>query len=171
MKQALQKDGDLCGTWYSLIKETLPMSQTTQTISALLTDYDTIAVVGLSAKSDRPSHQVARYMQAHGYRIIPVNPMYAGAYILEEPCYPSLSDAAEALAKDNIRIQIVDCFRKSEAVETIADDAIAIGAPVLWMQVGVINQKAAVKASAAGLTVVMDRCLKIEHVQALHRPG
>ncbi|MEO8839016.1 MAG: CoA-binding protein [Herbaspirillum sp.] len=122
-----------------------------------------IAVVGLSMKPDRPSHEVAAYMQHHGYRVVPVNPMYAGTYILNEPCYATLPEAAAALKLQDQRIDIVDCFRKSSAIGPIADEAIAIGAPCLWLQLGVINQAAADKASAAGIQVIMDRCIKIEH--------
>lgn len=124
-----------------------------------------IAVVGLSNKIDRPSHEVAQYLQRNGYRIIPVNPTYAGAHILGERCYPSLNDAAEALAKENLMIDIVDCFRKSDAIPPIVDQAIAIEAKCVWMQLGVVNEQAATKAHAAGLDVVMDRCIKIEHMQ------
>ncbi len=137
-----------------------------ESIPTLLADCRTIAVVGLSAKPDRPSYGVAGYMQAHGYRIIPVNPMYAGTHILGEHCYSSLAEAATALAEKNIKLDIVDCFRKSEAIGPIAEEAIAIGARCLWMQLGVINQAAADKARAAGLAVVMDHCLKIEHMNA-----
>lgn len=127
----------------------------------------TIAVVGLSAKSNRPSHEVAHYLQKTGYRIIPVNPGYAGTHILNELCYSSVRDAAVALSKENVKIDIVDCFRKSEAIMPIADDAISIGADCLWMQLGVINEDAAAKARANGMDVVMNHCIKIEHMQRL----
>lgn len=143
------------------------MTETSDAIPTLLTSSRTIAVVGLSAKSSRPSHEVAQYMQAHGYRIIPINPSYAGTRILGEPCYTSLTEAAASLVNKNIKIDIVDCFRKSEAIEPIADEAIAIGARCLWLQIGVVNQAAANKALAAGLQVVMDRCIKIEHMYLL----
>lgn len=135
-----------------------------QSIPDLLKSARTIAVVGLSNKANRDSYQVARYLQIHGYRIIAVNPSYAGTAILGEPCHASLTEAAAALSAQNLRIDIVDCFRKSEAIEPIADEAIAIGARCLWMQLGVVNQAAASKAEAAGLTVFMDRCIKIEHM-------
>ncbi|MGV8897658.1 MAG: CoA-binding protein [Burkholderiaceae bacterium] len=122
----------------------------------------TIAVVGLSAKSTRPSHEVAAAMQAYGYRIIPVNPLLVGTYILGEACYSSLSEAASALHSEGIGIDIVDCFRKSADIPPIADAAIAIGAKVLWMQMGISNEPAAARARAAGLQVVMDRCIKID---------
>ncbi len=129
----------------------------------------TIAVVGLSAKITRPSHEVAAAMQAYGYRIIPVNPMLADTYILGELCYVSLSEAASALHAKGIGIDIVDCFRKSADIPPIADAAIAIGAKVLWMQMGVTNEPAAVKARAAGLQVVMDRCIKIDAANYVNR--
>jgi predicted CoA-binding protein len=122
-----------------------------------------IAVVGLSVKPDRPSHEVAQYMQAHGYRIIPVNPTYAGTHILGELCYASLTEAVAALAADGKKIGIVDCFRKSSEIGPIVEEAIALALPCVWMQLGVINEAAAAKARAAGIRVVMDRCIKVEH--------
>ena len=123
----------------------------------------TIAVVGLSPQWHRPSFFAAKYMQAHGYRIVPVNP--TAAEILGERCYPSLTAAAQALAKDGVKIDLVDCFRRSEDIPPIADEAIAIGARCLWMQLGVTNEAAAANARAAGIEVVMDRCVKIEHAR------
>jgi uncharacterized protein len=128
----------------------------------VLSRYRCIAVVGLSANPDRPSHGVARYMQTQGYRIIPVNPACAGTEILGERCYASLAEANAALG-DSMHIEIVDCFRKSEAIEPIVREAIAIGAKCIWMQLGVINEEAAALARDAGLEAVMDRCIKIEH--------
>ena len=136
-----------------------------ENIPDLLVRYRTVAVVGLSIKPDRPSHEVARYMQMHGYRIVPVNPTYAGTTILDVYCYASLAQAAAALAKDGHHIEIVDCFRNVEAIPPIADDAIAIGAKCLWMQLGIVNETAAANARRAGLAVVMDRCIKIEHAR------
>jgi len=132
------------------------MSDTTDinTLRSILKECKTIAVVGLSANWYRPSFFAAKYLQEHGYRIIPVNPAYSD--ILGEKCYASLKDVPE-------KIDMVDCFRKSTEIEPIADDAIAIGARVLWMQLGVMNAKAADKARKAGLQVVQDRCVKIEH--------
>ena len=124
------------------------------TLRRILKQSHTIAVVGLSANWYRPSFFAAKYMQEHGYRIIPVNPAYEE--ILGEKCYPSLKDIPE-------EIDIVDCFRKSEDIEPIAKEAVEIGAKVLWMQIGVINEKAAKMAREAGLDVVQDRCVKIEH--------
>ena len=117
-----------------------------------------IAVVGLSGDWFRPSYFAAKYMIEHGYTVIPVNPKYDA--ILGQKCYPSLREAAEKCA---VKVDIVDVFRKSEDVMPIAEAAIAIGAKVLWQQLGVRNEAAAAKARAAGLDAVMDRCVKIEH--------
>ena len=120
----------------------------------ILLRHKTLAVVGLSAQWHRPSYFAAKYMQEHGYRVIPVNPMYDE--ILGEKCYKSVRDIPEP-------VDIVDCFRKSTEIPAIAEDAIAIGAKVLWMQLGVHNPDARQRAEAAGLEVVEDRCVKIEH--------
>lgn len=143
------------------------MDQTSDVITKLLTESRVIAVVGLSPNPDRPSHEVAQYLQHHGYRIIPVNPAAAGTQILGEHCYATLTLAAAALAEQQLHINLVDVFRKSEAVEPIADEAIAIRANGLWLQLGVVNQAAIDKARAAGLMVVVDRCTKIEHAARL----
>jgi predicted CoA-binding protein len=124
------------------------------TLRRILRESRTIAVVGLSADWFRPSYFAAKYLQEHGYRIIPVNPRYPE--ILGEKCYASLREVPE-------KVDIVDVFRKAPDVPPIADDAIAIGARVLWQQLGVRNEAAAAKARAAGLAAVMDRCVKIEH--------
>ena len=124
------------------------------TLRRILKENRVIAVVGLSADWYRPSFFAAKYMQEHGYRVIPVNPKYGS--ILGEKCYRSLRDIPE-------RVDIVDVFRKSEDVMPIAEDAIAIKAKVLWQQLGVRNEGAAAKARAAGLETVLDRCVKIEH--------
>ncbi len=123
----------------------------------------TIAVVGLSPQWHRPSFFAAKYMQAHGYRIVPVNP--TATEILGEPCHPSVTAAAAALAAQGQQIDMVDCFRRTEDIPPIADEAIAIGAKCLWQQIGVVNEAAAAKARAAGLATVMDRCVKIEHAR------
>ena len=115
-----------------------------------------IAVVGLSGDWFRPSYFAAKYMIEHGYTVIPVNPRYDT--ILGQKSYKSLRDIPEP-------IDLVDCFRKSEEIMPIAEDAIAIGAKVLWQQLGVTNSEAARKAEAAGLEAVMDRCVKIEHAR------
>jgi len=118
----------------------------------------TLAVVGLSAQWHRPSYFAAKYMQDHGYRIIPVNPRYGE--VLGEKCYADLRSIPGP-------VDIVDCFRKSVEIPAIADDAIAMGAKVLWMQLGIVNDEAARRASEAGLDVVMNRCVKIEHARIL----
>jgi len=123
-------------------------------VRRILRRYKTLAVVGLSAQWHRPSHFAAKYMQEHGYRVIPVNP--GNDEILGERCYKSLRDIPE-------KVDIVDCFRKSADIGPIAEDAIAIGAKVLWMQLGVHNEAARARAEAAGLEVVENRCVKIEH--------
>ena len=117
-----------------------------------------IAVVGLSAQWHRPSYFAAKYMQDHGYRIIPVNPNYPE--VLGEKCYPSVAAIPEA-------IDMVDCFRKPEAMVALAREAVAKGAKVLWMQLGIGNDEAARIATDAGLDVVMNRCVKIEHARIL----
>jgi len=132
------------------------MNEDINILRRILKQARTIAVVGLSANWWRPSYFAAKYMQEHGYRIIPVNPAYPE--VLGEKCYASLRDIPE-------KVDIVDCFRKSEEIPPIAADAVAIGATVLWMQIGVINHDAAATARAAGLDVVMDRCVKIEHAR------
>jgi len=134
-----------------------------RTIAQILKDSKTIAVVGLSNKPDRASYGVAEYLQQQGYRIIPVNPAYEGQEILGERVYSDLQSAADALAPNGTRIDIVDCFRKSEDIPPLARDAIAIRAGCLWMQLEIENQAAADLARAAGLDVVMNHCLKIEH--------
>ena len=122
----------------------------------ILQEYRTIAMVGLSANPMRPSHFAAIYMLAEGYNVIPVNPRERE--ILGRRCYPSLRDIPEL-------VEIVDIFRDPQAVPPIVEDAIAIGAKVVWMQLGVINHAAAQRARAAGLEVVMDACVKIEHAR------
>jgi uncharacterized protein len=123
-------------------------------ITELLKSAKTIAVVGLSDNVLRPSHGVASYLQTRGYRIIPVNPRIES--VLDEKAYPSLLDVPE-------KIDIVDIFRRSEYVEEIVNQAIKLKIPAVWMQEGVIHEKAAAKARQAGIFVVMDRCILIEH--------
>jgi len=122
----------------------------------ILKENRVIAVVGLSADWYRPSFFAAKYMQEHGYRVIPVNPRYAGKQVLGERCYASLREIPD-------KVDLVDVFRKSDDVMPVAEDAIAIGARVLWQQLGVKNEAAAAKARDKGLETVMDRCVKIEH--------
>ncbi len=123
-----------------------------------LTDCRTIAVVGLSPKPHRDSFRVARYMQAHGFRIVPINPN--APEVLGEKAYASLTEAAQ-----HERIDMVNCFRNSEDIPPIAAEAIAIGAKSLWLQIGVAHNEAAAQATAAGLVVVQNRCLMVEHRQ------
>ncbi|BDT56784.1 MAG: CoA-binding protein [Janthinobacterium lividum] len=134
-----------------------------RSIAQILNDSKTIAIIGLSNKPDRASHEVAAYLQEHGYRIVPVNPSYAGQTILGEQVVATLQEAADALAGSGQRIDIVDCFRKSEDIPPIAREAIAVRAGCLWMQLDIENQAAADLARAAGLDVVMNHCIKIEH--------
>ena len=124
----------------------------------ILATCKTIAVVGLSPQWNRPSFFAAKYMQAHGYRIVPVNP--TASEILGERCYASVTEAAR-----HVEIDMVDCFRKTADIDSIADEAIAIGAKCLWQQIGVVNEAAAARARAAGLATVLDRCVKIEHAR------
>ena len=126
------------------------------TLRRILAGNRVIAVVGLSADWFRPSYFAAKYMQEHGYRIIPVNPKYPE--ILGEKCYASLTAISEPVG-------IVDCFRKTEDILPIARDAIAIGARVLWQQLGIENEDADELVRGAGLDSVMDRCVKIEHAR------
>ena len=134
-----------------------------RSIAQILNESKTIAIVGLSNKPDRASYGVAEYLQGHGYQIIPVNPSYAGQTILGERVCATLQEAADTLATSGRRIDIVDCFRKSEDIPPIAREAIAVRAGCLWMQLGIENQAAADLARAAGLDVVMNHCIKIEH--------
>ena len=122
----------------------------------ILMQNRTIAVVGLSANWYRPSYFAAKYMLEHGYTVIPVNPAYAE--VLGQKCYPSLREVPQ-------QVDIVDCFRRAEDIPVIAEEAIAIGAKVLWLQIGVINPEAVRRAEGAGLEVVMDRCVKIEYAR------
>ncbi len=126
------------------------------TLRRILAESRTIAVVGLSASWHRPSNFAAKYMQEHGYRVLPVNPTIDEA--LGERCYKRLTDVPE-------KIDIVDCFRAVSEIPAITEDAIAIGAKVLWTQLGIIDNDSARRARDAGLEVVMDRCVKIEHAR------
>jgi predicted CoA-binding protein len=125
-------------------------------IRDVLTASKTVAVVGLSDNPERASYHVAAYLQKHGYRIIPVNP--AVTEVLGEPSYPGLREVP-------VPVDLVDVFRRSEAVPPIVEDAIAIGAKAVWMQEGVVHEEAAARARAAGLKVVMDRCTLKEHAR------
>jgi len=125
-----------------------------ETLRRILRENRVVAMVGLSADWYRPSYFAAKYLLEHGYTVIPVNPKYAE--ILGQRCYKSLRDIPA-------KVDVVDVFRKTGDVMPAAEDAIAIGARVLWQQIGVKNVEAARKAEAAGLDAVMDRCMKIEH--------
>jgi predicted CoA-binding protein len=127
-------------------------------LRSLLQHSRTIAIVGLSANDSRPSHGVARYLIDHGYTVIPVNPAYPE--VLGLTSYASLQDIP-------VPVDIVDVFRKSEDVLPVAEDAIAIGVRALWLQLGVINAEATLRAQQAGLSVVQDRCIKVEHARLL----
>ena len=126
------------------------------TLRRILSQNRTLAVVGLSANWYRPSYFAAKYMMEHGYRIIPVNPQYQE--VLGQKCYASLREIPD-------KVDIVDCFQKTERILPLAEDAIAIGAKVLWQQIGVRNEEAARRVKTAGLESVMDRCVKIEHAR------
>jgi predicted CoA-binding protein len=133
-------------------------SEQVKTIRKVLRDSKTIAVVGLSPKPHRPSHQVASYLMEAGYSVIPVNPGQNA--ILGQPCYPDLRAIPGS-------VDMVDIFRRTEEVLPIVEDAIGIGAQCIWMQEGIINHEAAAKAESAGLTVIMNRCTKIDHMNLL----
>ena len=136
----------------------------------LLRQYHHIAIVGVSADPYRPSHFVAIYMQAEGYNIIPINPRYAGKTLLGKRVYATLTEAKEA----GEQIEIVDVFRKAEDTPSVAEEAIKIGAKVLWLQLGIRNDAVGKMALDAGLTFVQDRCVKMEHARffgGLHTTG
>jgi len=126
-----------------------------QDICALLQEARTIALVGASDRPDRPSYGVMKRLQDHGYRVIPVNPQITGEHVHGEFVFRELGQLGDP-------IDIVDIFRRSDAVGPIVDEAIAIGAKAVWMQLGVVNEEAAARAEAAGLKVVMNRCPAIE---------
>ncbi len=123
-------------------------------IAEILKKYKTIAVVGLSPKPSRPSNKVASYMLDAGYTIIPVNP--GQIEILGRKCYPNLASVP-------VPVDVVNIFRRAEDVLPITDDAVKMKASVVWMQMGIVNEEAAARARSAGLIVVMDRCIKVDH--------
>jgi predicted CoA-binding protein len=133
-------------------------------IRHILANCRTVAVVGLSPNPQRDSFEVSHYMQAHGWRIVPVNPVAAasGALILGEPVYATLQEAAQ-----HAQIDLVNVFRNAEDVPPVVDDAIAIGAPALWLQLGIVHDAACAKAQAAGLWVVQNKCLMVVHASGL----
>ncbi|MDP4096861.1 CoA-binding protein [Paenibacillus sp. P96] len=130
-------------------------------IKRILEQVGNIAVVGLSDKTDRTSYMVARAIQSKGYRIIPINPTVAGQEILGETCYASLQDVPEP-------IDLVNVFRRSEYCADVARDAVAVNARTLWLQLGIVSEEAAEIAREHGMTVIMDRCIKVE--EAATRP-
>jgi predicted CoA-binding protein len=135
----------------------LPAFRTSDEEAAkILRGAHTIAVVGCSTNPDKPSHHVPKYLQEHGYRILPVNPTAKGQPLLGETVYGSLKDV-------KISVEIVDIFRPPNDVPPIVEEAIAIGAKVIWMQEGIVNNEAAQRAKAAGLQVVMDKCMMKVH--------
>ncbi len=127
-------------------------------IKAILERYNTVAIVGLSPKPQRDSHKVAKYLKENHYRIVPVNP--GQKEILGEKCYPDLKTIP-------FPIDVVDIFRKPEAIPPVVDNAIEIGAQAVWMQMGLAHNQAADKARKAGLQVIMNKCIKIEHMNML----
>ncbi|HLB81964.1 MAG TPA: CoA-binding protein [Gemmatimonadales bacterium] len=132
---------------------------TSEALRMLLRDARTIAVVGLSPKPSRPSHAVARYLQASGYHVVPVNPEHAS--ILGEKSYPTLTAAAAEHA-----IDVVDVFRRSEFAASVVDEALRVRPRLIWLQLGVLDETAPERAATAGIPLVMDRCLMVDH-QAL----
>ncbi|MGE5926531.1 MAG: CoA-binding protein [Gemmatimonadota bacterium] len=126
------------------------VSPTDEALGELLASARTIAIVGASANPGRPAHGVMKFLLRRGYRVVPVTP--AASQVLGEQAYPSLAEIPDA-------VDIVDVFRRAEAVPAIADEAVAIGARALWLQLGIVSEEAARRAAAAGLTVVMDRCI------------
>ena len=129
---------------------------TSKTMADILTRYRTVAVVGLSPKEHRESYGVSRYMQAHGWRIIPINPN--ASEILGETVYPSLTEATH-----HHTIELVNVFRNSDDVPPVVDEAIAVGAKAVWLQLGIQHELAAQKARDAGLQVVQNKCLMVEY--------
>jgi predicted CoA-binding protein len=126
----------------------------------ILKEYRTVAIVGASSDPERPSFRVLRYLSEHGYKVIPVNPNEHE--ILGMTCYPNLGSIPE-------KVEVVDIFRKSEAVMPVVEEAIKIGAKAVWMQEGVVNDEAATKARDAGLLVVMDKCMRKQHIRLMQR--
>jgi uncharacterized protein len=128
---------------------------TDEDVKTILNNIQTVAVVGVSHKEARDSNRVFRYLRDQGYRVIPVNPKYTE--VLGEACYPDLKSIPE-------HVDVVDIFRNVEAIPGIVDEAIEIGADVVWMQLNLVHEPAAAKARCAGLRVVMNRCMRMEHL-------
>jgi hypothetical protein len=139
-----------------------PASPLPNDIARILTTCRTVAVVGLSPKPERDSFRVSRYMQVQGWRVIPVNPVVAasGAHILGEVVYATLTDAAQAE-----KIDLVDVFRNSDDVPPVVDEAIGLGLPAVWLQLGIANDAAINRAKAAGMLTVQNRCLMVDHAR------
>jgi predicted CoA-binding protein len=139
-----------------------PVRTVPDAIARILATCRTVAVVGLSPKPDRDSFRVSRYMQAHGWRVVPVNPVAAasGARILGEVAYASLTEAARVES-----IDLVNVFRNSEDVPPVVDEAICLGLSALWLQLGISNDGAIARAKAAGMLAVQNRCLMVEHAR------
>ncbi len=133
-----------------------PLYYPDRLIRRILAESNVVAMVGASAHWNRPSYFAMKYLQQKGYRVIPVNPRAAGTEILGERAYASVTEVPHA-------VDVVDCFRRADQIGPIAGDAVAIGAKVVWMQLGIRNDEVAAEAEAAGLTVIMDRCMKIEY--------
>lgn len=132
-------------------------------IVRILATCRTVAVVGLSPKPERDSFRVSRYMQAQGWRVIPVNPVVAasGAHILGEAVYATLTDAAQA-----VKIDLVNVFRNSDDVPPVVDEAIGLGLPAVWLQLGIANDAAINRARVAGMLAVQNRCLMVDHARS-----
>ena len=137
------------------------MGKTSQEENILKTSR-TVAMVGLSPDEERPSFRVASYLKGQGYKVIPVNPRFA--QILEETCYPDLTSIPE-------EVDVIDVFRRADEIPDIVEQAIRIGAKVVWMQEGVVNELAAARARGAGLMVVMDKCMRKEHRKMREKEG
>ena len=140
------------------MNEMAPLAYSDAKIRGILQRVKTIAMVGASSNWNRPSYFVMKYLQSKGFRVIPVNPGTAGQTLLGETIYAKLTDIPDP-------VDMVDVFRAADALPGIVDEAIAIGAKVLWLQLGVVNDDARAMAEKAGLTVIMDRCVKIEHAR------
>lgn len=133
---------------------------TEEEVANVLREAHTVAVVGISHKEERDSNKVAKYLKEHGYKVIPVNPGYKE--VLGEQCYPNLESVPE-------HIDVVDIFRSVDAIPGVVDEAISVKAGAVWMQLGLVQNEAAEKARCAGLIVVMNKCMKIEHSRMVEK--